>query len=141
MTGGNHGQALACAAQLRGIPATIVAPTTTAGAKLDAIRGYGAKVILCEPTQKARVTTMEAEAVSMGGATILPPYDHLDVISGQGTIATEFLEEVPGLDAILVPTSGGGMLSGVCTVTAAGLHLGRAEGRLHGHHEILRRIL
>ena len=116
---GNHGQALAAAAQLRGIPATIVAPSTTAKSKLDAIKGYDARVVLCEPTQSARVSTMEAEAIAMGGATILPPYDHLDVISGQGTIATEFLEQVPDLDAILVPTSGGGMLSGVCTVTAA----------------------
>jgi len=116
---GNHGQALAAAAKFRGIPATIVVPRTAAKAKIDAIRGYGAKVVLCEPTQSSRVGTMFEQAEQMGGASVVPPYEHLDVIAGQGTIALEFVEQVPNLDAILVPTSGGGMLSGVCTVTAA----------------------
>jgi len=115
---GNHGQALAAAAQLRGIPATIVAPNTTAAVKLDSIRSYGANLVLCEPTQSARVEAMEAEATRMGGAVVLPPYDHLDIISGQGTMALELFDEVPDLDAILVPTSGGGMMSGICTVAA-----------------------
>ena len=116
---GNHGQALAAAARFRGIPATIVVPRTAAKAKVDAIRGYGANVVLCEPTQSSRVDTMHKEAAKMGGASVVPPYEHPDVIAGQGTIALELVEEVPDLDAILVPTSGGGMLSGVCTVTAS----------------------
>jgi len=104
---------------MRGVPATVVAPRTTAKSKLEAIRGYGARVVLCEPTQEARVGGMELEAARMGGARVVPPYDDATVIAGQGTMALELLEQAPGLDAILVPTSGGGMLSGICVAASA----------------------
>ena len=116
---GNHGAALAAAAQGRGVPCTIVVPSDTPAAKVQNITRYGAAVVLCEPTQQARVQTAEAEAARMGGAHIVPPYDDPAVIAGQGTIAIELLEELPQLDAILVPVSGGGMLSGIAVAARA----------------------
>eukprot|EP00656_Telonema_subtile_P025379 TRINITY_DN27461_c0_g1_i2.p1 TRINITY_DN27461_c0_g1~~TRINITY_DN27461_c0_g1_i2.p1 ORF type:complete len:335 (+),score=64.28 TRINITY_DN27461_c0_g1_i2:128-1132(+) len=110
---GNHGAALAAAAAARQIPCTVVVPETTRESKVNNIRRYGANVVLCAPTQEARTQTMLAEAARMGGASVVHPYDHVDVIAGQGTIALELLEQVPELDAILVPTSGGGMLTGI----------------------------
>mmetsp|Transcript_61736 Transcript_61736/g.194685 ORF Transcript_61736/g.194685 Transcript_61736/m.194685 type:complete len:349 (+) Transcript_61736:65-1111(+) len=119
---GNHGQALAAAAAVRGVPVTVVAPKNTAKAKLDAMRDYGAKVVLCEPTQEARVGGMEEEAARMGGARIVPPYNDPVVIAGQGSLGLEFLKQVPDLDAIIVPTSGGGMLSGICVAASSFNH-------------------
>jgi len=116
---GNHGAALAAAAAERGVPCVVVAPHTTPQVKVDNIKKQGGEVVLCEPTQQARRETCEAEA-NRRGATIVHPYDHPDVIAGQGTIGLEFMEQVPDLEAILVPTSGGGMLTGIA-VAARGL--------------------
>jgi threonine dehydratase/serine racemase len=99
---GNHAQALALAASLRGIPEV----------KREAVRGYGGLVVPCEPTQKSREETA-ARIAAETGATLVPPYDHADVIEGQGTIALELFEEVPDLDAVIVPLGGGGMTSGI----------------------------
>ncbi len=110
---GNHAQALALAAEVRGIPATVVMPRTSAEVKKAAVRGYGGRVIECEPTVEARLRTV-AEVAADTGATLIPPYDHPDVIAGQGTAALEFLADVPNLDALIVPVGGGGMLSGYC---------------------------
>lgn len=115
---GNHGQALALAAKLRGIPAHIVMPANTSGAKVNAVREYGARVVLCEPTLKSREETVAKVARETGGVYV-PPYNHRDVIAGQGTVALEFLEEVPELDAIIAPVGGGGLISGLCVAARA----------------------
>lgn len=110
---GNHAQALALAAKLRGIAAHIVMPTNTAAAKVNAVREYGARVILCEPALRSREETADRVARETGGIYV-PPYNHADVIAGQGTVALEFLEQVPDLDAIVAPVGGGGLISGLC---------------------------
>lgn len=108
---GNHGQALALAASLRGIPAHVVVPSNATGAKKRAIEGYGGRVIECEPRLAARDETA-ARVVAETGGTLIPPYDHPDVIAGQGTAALELLDEVSDLDALVAPIGGGGLLSG-----------------------------
>jgi threonine dehydratase len=116
---GNHGQALALAARLRGIPAYIVMPRTAPAVKQRATAGYGARVVLCEPTVAAREATA-ARVQAETGATPIPPYDHPAIIAGQGTIALELFEQVPDLDAIVAPVGGGGMISGIA-IAARGL--------------------
>jgi len=108
---GNHAQALALAARLRGIPAHIVMPSNAPPVKRNAVIGYGARVIDCAPTQEAREATAAAVLAETSG-TLVPPYDFADTIAGQGTAALEFLEQVPDLDAILAPVGGGGLLAG-----------------------------
>jgi len=115
---GNHAQALALAAQLRGIRAHIVMPSNAPAVKRQAVEGYGGLITTCEPTQAAREATC-AQIVAKTGGVLIPPYDHDDVIAGQGTIAIELLEQVPSLDAIIVPVGGGGMLSGICIAAKA----------------------
>jgi threonine dehydratase len=116
---GNFAQALALAARIRGIPAHIVMPRTAPVVKKAAVEGYGGTIHLCEPTLKARETTAAAVVAETGG-TFLHPYDHPDVIAGQGTCALELLEEVPDLDGIIAPIGGGGLMSGIC-IAARGL--------------------
>ncbi len=116
---GNHAQALALAARLRGIPAHIVMPRTAPAVKRRAVEGYGARVIECEPTLPAREETAAAVLAETGG-TLIHPYNHPDVIAGQGTAALELLEEVPGLDAVIAPVGGGGLLAGTA-LAARGL--------------------
>jgi len=130
---GNHAQALALAAKLRGISAHIVMPRNSSAVKIRAVEGYGAKVYLCEPNQAAREGTA-ADVVIQTGGTLIPPYNHPDVIAGQGTIALELLEDVPapGLDAIIVPIGGGGMISGICIAAHGSLPLPPGEGRGEG---------
>lgn len=108
---GNHAQALALAARMRGIPAYIVMPRTAPSVKKAGVLGYGGQVTLCEPTLEAREATL-AEVVARTGATVVHPYNDERVIAGQGTAAMELLEEVPDLDLIMAPVGGGGLLSG-----------------------------
>ncbi len=108
---GNHAQALALAASLRGIPAYIVMPHNSPAVKKAAVAGYGGKITFCEPTLEAREST-QARVMAETGATPIHPYNNYQVIAGQGTAALELLEEVPDLDAILAPVGGGGLLSG-----------------------------
>ncbi len=110
---GNHAQALALAAKLRGITAHIVMPRTTPSVKKNAVLEYGARVIECEPTLVARESTVE-RVCEETGAIYVPPYNYPDVIAGQGTVALEFLQQVPELDAIIAPVGGGGLISGIC---------------------------
>jgi threonine dehydratase/serine racemase len=117
---GNHAQALALAARVRGIPAYIVMPRTAPQVKKAAVEGYGGVVTLCEPTLADRERTA-AELVTKTGGTLIPPFDHPDVIAGQGTAALELLEDVPDLDAVVSPVGGGGLLSGF-TVASRGLN-------------------
>jgi threonine dehydratase/serine racemase len=116
---GNHAQALALAARVRGVPAYIVMPRTAPAVKKAAVEGYGGIVTLCEPTLEARERTA-AEVVEKTGAVLIPPFDHPDVIAGQGTAALELLDDVHDLDAIVTPVGGGGLLSGCC-VAARGI--------------------
>ncbi|MBI4517993.1 MAG: pyridoxal-phosphate dependent enzyme [Deltaproteobacteria bacterium] len=115
---GNHAQALALAARQRGIPAHIVMPSNAAAVKRRAVASYGARLVECEPTLAARETTAAAVQADTG-ATFIHPYDHPDIIAGQGTVALEFLEQVPELDAIIAPVGGGGLLAGICVAAKA----------------------
>ena len=108
---GNHGQALALAAKLRGIPAYVVMPENSPRVKLNAVEGYGAKVFRCESNQKAREETLK-QVVDETGALFIHPYDNENVIAGQGTCAAEMLMDYPGLDIIMAPVGGGGLISG-----------------------------
>ncbi|MBN1834720.1 MAG: pyridoxal-phosphate dependent enzyme [Spirochaetales bacterium] len=108
---GNHAQALALAARLRGIPAHIVMPRNSPRVKVAAVQGYGARILFCPPTQADRERTLEA-VVRETGAAFVHPYDDLRVIAGQATCALELLEEVPGLELVLAPVGGGGLVSG-----------------------------
>lgn len=114
---GNHAQALALAARLRGIPAHIVMPGNSPAVKVEAVRGYGGRVVFCEPTQAARERTLAA-VVAETGACFVHPYDDPRVVAGQATCALELLEQAGPLDAILVPIGGGGLASG--TLLACG---------------------
>lgn len=108
---GNHAQALALAARLRGIPAHIVMPDNAPAVKKAAVAGYGGKITFCEPTLEAREATL-AQVVERTGSTVIHPYNDERVITGQGTAVLELLEEVPGLDVVIAPVGGGGLLSG-----------------------------
>lgn len=113
---GNHGQALAWAAAMLGIPAWVVMPTNAPVIKRNAVMGYGAVVVECEPTLDARERTLQQVAAETG-ATFIPPYDHPHIIAGQGTAAWELLHEHPDITDIVAPVGGGGLLSG--TLVAA----------------------
>lgn len=108
---GNHGAALALAARHRGIAAHIVVPTTAARAKRAAVEAYGARIVLCEPTLASREATVAA-VIAETGAIEIHPFDNDDVIAGAGTAALELVREVDGLDVIVAPVGGGGLLSG-----------------------------
>jgi threonine dehydratase len=108
---GNHAQALALAARRRGIPAWIVMPTTAPAVKRAAVAGYGAVIVPCEPTLAAREQTLR-EVVDRTGAAFVPPYDDERIIAGQGTAALERAADAPGLDRVLCPVGGGGLLAG-----------------------------
>jgi threonine dehydratase len=111
---GNHAQALALAAQLRGIPAYIVLPRDAPDVKREAVAGYGGCITLCEPTLAAREAAA-ARIVAETGATLVHPYNDWSVIAGQGTVGLELMEQAPGLDCVVAPVGGGGLLSGVAT--------------------------
>jgi threonine dehydratase len=108
---GNHGAALALAAQMRGIRAWVVMPRNAPQVKIRAVEAYGADISFCEPTLAAREAAA-AELLRSTGGTLIHPYDDNRVIAGQGTAALELLEEIPDLDVICAPVSGGGLLSG-----------------------------
>ncbi len=119
---GNHAQALALAAKMRGIPAYIVMPSNAPQVKKDAVAGYGGEITFCEPTLTARESTMEGIRQKTG-ATVVHPYNNEKVIAGQGTAAMELLQDVPDLNVIITPVGGGGLLSGT-SIAAAGLKKG-----------------
>jgi threonine dehydratase len=108
---GNHAQAIALSARLLGIPATILMPLDAPQAKIDATRGYGGEVILYDRFKQDR-EALTNELAAQRGLTLIPPYDHPDVMAGQGTAAKELFEEVGALDCLFVPLGGGGLLSG-----------------------------
>lgn len=110
---GNHAAAVACAAGWRGISASIVMPKNAPAVKCRAVESYGGKITFCEPNVKARSETA-ARILAETGAVMVHPYDDDRIIAGQATAAKELLEEIPELDAVLAPVSGGGLLSGTC---------------------------
>src|SRR5215471_13381538 len=110
---GNHGAAVACAAAWRGIPAYIVMPKNAPKVKIQAIEAYDGKITFCEPRVSSRKEICD-EVQTKTGAHLVHPYDDDRIISGQATAAKEFLEDMPDLDAIFAPVSGGGLLSGTC---------------------------
>jgi len=115
---GNHAQGIALAAKLLKIPATIVMPTDAPAAKVAATRGYGAEVVFYDRYTEDREAIGRALAAKHG-MTLIPSYDHPDVLSGQGTAAKELFESVGQLDALFVGLGGGGMLSGTTLATRA----------------------
>lgn len=116
---GNHAQALALAARLRGIPAFIVMPDTAPAVKKAAVASYGGKITFCRPTLEDRESTL-ARVAAETGATVVHPYNNHKVIAGQGTAALELSQDIPDLDVILAPVGGGGLLSGTA-IAAKGL--------------------
>jgi len=110
---GNHGTCLSYAAGRRGIPCTVVMPRTAPQAKKDAVRGYGGRVVECEPSTSSREAVF-AEVVAETGAEFVHPYNDPRVIAGQGTCSLELIADVPELDAVIAPIGGGGMISGTC---------------------------
>lgn len=109
---GNHGQAVALAARAYGIPATIVMPKTAPAIKVEATERLGAEIVFEGTTSLDRQQRAEKIAAERR-ATIIPPFDHLDVIAGQGTVGKEILEDWAEVEAVLVPIGGGGLISGV----------------------------
>lgn len=110
---GNHGLSLAYAAGRRGIPATVVMPRNAAQPKKDAVAGYGGRIVECDPATTAREAAC-AEAQRETGAEFVHPYDDPRVIAGQATCARELMEQVGGLDMVMAPIGGGGLVSGTC---------------------------
>jgi threonine dehydratase len=113
---GNHGQALAYAASIRGLPAWIVMPHTADPLKVAAVRGYGAEVVLTDHADREQTAKRVQEET---GAVLIHPFDDEHVIAGQGTAALELLEDVPDLDIVIAPIGGGGLLSGTTLAAAA----------------------
>ncbi|WP_175672622.1 threo-3-hydroxy-L-aspartate ammonia-lyase [Burkholderia ambifaria] len=115
---GNHAQAIALSARILGIPATIVMPQDAPAAKMAATRGYGGNVVTYDRYTEDR-EQIGRELAEKHGLTLVPPYDHADVIAGQGTAAKELFDEVGPLDAVFTPLGGGGLLSGTALATRA----------------------
>ncbi|HUJ32138.1 MAG TPA: pyridoxal-phosphate dependent enzyme [Candidatus Acidoferrum sp.] len=113
---GNHAAALALAARWRGIPAWLVMPSNSSSTKKQAVQAYGGQITECEPNVASREATA-AEIMKRTGAHLVHPYNDVRVIAGQGTAAVELLEQVPGLDVVITPVSGGGLLSGTAIAT------------------------
>lgn len=113
---GNHGAALAYAAAKRGIPCLVVMPDTAPRVKVDAVRGYGAEIVLCKAAERDATS---ARLQQQRGMTMVHPFENPFVIAGQGTAALELLEEVPDLDAVVVPVGGGGLCAGTAVVVRA----------------------
>lgn len=113
---GNHAQAVAYAAAAYGIAAHIVMPEETPAVKVRATRDHGAHVVLCGAGEREKVA---AEVLEQTGGVLIPPFDHPDVIAGQGTIGLEIADDLPEVDNVLVPVSGGGLASGIGTAIKA----------------------
>lgn len=110
---GNHASCLSYAAMLRGIPCNVVMPRTAPQAKKDTVRRYGGKITECEPSTSSREETFAKVQAATGG-DFVHPYNDPRVIAGQGTCAKEFMEQADGLEFVVAPIGGGGMISGTC---------------------------
>lgn len=150
MLAGNHAQALALAAKTHNVPAHIVMPTISTPSKIAGTQSWGANVIFSGSTSDEREAVV-ADVIKKTGATLVPPYDHPDIILGQGTQALELEEQaedlitqnphlsIPGkskLDAVIAPIGGGGMLSGICTALhGTGIKVFGAEPNFEGAND------
>ncbi len=110
---GNHAQAIAFAAKVKGIKAYVVMPNNSPKIKVNAVNDYGALITFCEPNQQAREDALH-EIVIRTGAEFIHPYDDYRVITGQATCAKELIEDFPNLNAVIAPVGGGGLLAGTC---------------------------
>jgi len=117
VSSGNHGTALSLAAKIRGINATVVLPKNALPFKRNLIENLGAKIVECEAQVESREKTL-LEVQKATGATVIHPYNDYRIISGQGTVALELLEQVPDLDMVLVPVGGGGLISGIAVAVS-----------------------
>ena len=117
VSSGNHGTALSLAAKIRGINATVVLPKNALPYKRNLIENLGAKIVECEAQVESREKTL-LKVQKATGATVIHPYNDYRIISGQGTVALELLEEVPDLDMVLVPVGGGGLISGIAVAVS-----------------------
>ncbi len=124
---GNHAQGVALAARMTGARAVILMPTDAPALKLAATRGYGAEVVFYDRQTEDREARAR-ELVERTGRVLVPPYDDYAIMAGQGTAALELLADVPGLDALLTPVGGGGLMAGCSTVARAR----RPEMRIFG---------
>jgi len=115
---GNHAQAVALAARILGIPATIVMPHDAPAVKVAATKGYGAQVVTYDRYTEDR-ERLGAQLAAERGLTLIPPYDHPDVVAGQGTAVMELIEDAGPIDALFVPLGGGGLLAGSCLAARA----------------------
>jgi len=113
---GNHGRAIAYAAKVFGIPCVVVMPAVAPPVKIAAVEALGGEVVLVEPPERADRT---AEIAGSRGMSVIPPFDHRDVIAGQGTIGLEILDDLADVEVVLVPVGGGGLASGVATAIKA----------------------
>ena len=117
VSSGNHGTALSLAAKIRGINATVVLPKNALPYKRNLIENLGAKIVECEAQVDSREETL-LKVQKATGATVIHPYNDYRIMSGQGTVALELLEEVPELDMVLVPVGGGGLISGIAVAVS-----------------------
>jgi threonine dehydratase len=124
---GNHAQAVALAAKLFGVPATVVMPTTVTPAKRGGAERLGARVVLAGTTTADRMARAE-ELVQQEGLTLVPPYDHPLIIAGQGTVGLEIAADLADVDAVLVPVGGGGFSAGVASAIKLRLPKARVIG-------------
>ena len=115
---GNHGLAVAYAAEVLGVRAVVVVPHNAAQVKVAAAARHGARIVTVEPTLEARIAGAQ-ELIDQHGYTLIPPFDHRDVIAGQGTIGLEIAADRPDADLVLVPISGGGLISGIAAAMSA----------------------
>lgn len=113
---GNHAQALALVSKLFKVPCVVVMPSNSSKIKMEAVRGYGAKIVLCRPTPKDREDTTN-QLIDEDGYTLVHPYDNDNTISGAGTCAYELIEQVKELDFVFCPIGGGGLISGTSIAT------------------------
>lgn len=113
---GNHAQGVALAARLLGAPATVVMPGSSSRVKVEGTKGYGATVVFCADSSDDRERVAN-QLIEKTGATLVPPFDHDEIIAGQGTAALEVIEDAPDIDCLVVPIGGGGLIAG-CAVAA-----------------------
>ncbi|MGL6236381.1 MAG: threonine ammonia-lyase [Segniliparus sp.] len=118
---GNHGQALAYAGKLEGVSVVVVIPKNAPAVKIEACEAHGAEVVLVEPAEREPAMLRLAQE---RGLVVIPPYDHPDIIAGQGTVGLEIAEDLPKVENVLVPVGGGGLLSGVAAAIKALLPTG-----------------
>ncbi|MGB7211015.1 MAG: threonine/serine dehydratase [Gemmatimonadales bacterium] len=116
---GNHGQAIAFAGRHFGIRAVVVMPESAPAVKVDGVRRLGGEVVFAGKTRSTEQMDRALQLAAADGLTLIPPYDHHDVIAGQGTCALEIVEDMPEVTAVLSPVSGGGLLAGTCIAVQA----------------------